>query len=80
MRGVKIKSPDHVWSSDITYVRMRHGFLYLVAVIDWHSRYVLSSEVSNTLNRDLPRVGITVDAKRLFTKTAKEIAINGFKT
>ena len=52
LRGVGIKSPDQVWSSDITYIRMKHGFIYLVAVIDWYSRYVLSFEVSNTLDKD----------------------------
>jgi len=52
LRGVEIESPDHVWSSDITYIRMRRGFVYLVAVMDWHSRYVLSSEVSNTLDKE----------------------------
>jgi putative transposase len=52
LRGVHIESPDHVWSSDITYIRMRRGFVYLVAVMDWHSRYVLSSEVSNTLDKE----------------------------
>jgi putative transposase len=52
LRGLKIRFPDQVWSSDITYIRMRHGFVYLVAVIDWHSRYVLSSEVSNTLDKE----------------------------
>jgi putative transposase len=40
---------DEVWSSDITYVPMRHGFMYLTAVIDWYSRYVLSWRLSNTL-------------------------------
>jgi putative transposase len=52
LRGVEIESPDHVWSSDITYIRMKRGFVYLVAVMDWHSRYVLSSEVSNTLDKE----------------------------
>lgn len=52
LRGLKIRFPDQVWSSDITYIRMRRGFVYLVAVIDWHSRYVLSSEVSNTLDKE----------------------------
>jgi putative transposase len=41
---------DEVWSSDITYVPMRHGFMYLTAVIDWFSRYVLSWRLSNTLD------------------------------
>ena len=44
-----ITRPDQVWSTDITYLPMRHGFLYLVAVIDWFSRYVLSWRLSNTL-------------------------------
>lgn len=50
LRNVRIEKPDHVWSSDITYLPMRHGFLFLVAVIDWFSRYVLSWELSNTLD------------------------------
>jgi putative transposase len=49
LRNVAIERPDQVWSTDITYIPMRHGFLYLVAVIDWYSRYVLSWRLSNTL-------------------------------
>jgi putative transposase len=49
LRNVAITRPDQVWSSDITYVPLRQGFLYLVAVLDWHSRYVLSWRLSNTL-------------------------------
>lgn len=49
LRDVKIDRVDQVWSADITYIRMRAGFLYLVAVIDWFSRYVLSWKLSNTL-------------------------------
>jgi putative transposase len=49
LRGVAIERPDQVWSTDITYIPMRHGFLYLTAVIDWFSRYVLSWRLSNTL-------------------------------
>ena len=45
----KIDSPDQVWGTDITYVRLRQGFLYLVAIIDWFSRYVLSWRLSNSL-------------------------------
>ncbi len=52
LRGVEIKAPNQVWSSDITYIRLRHGFIYLVAVIDWYSRYVLSCEVSTTLDKN----------------------------
>jgi len=50
LRGVKITHPNQVWSTDITYVPMQQGFMYLVAVMDWYSRYVLSWEISNTLD------------------------------
>jgi putative transposase len=49
LRNVTINRPDQVWSSDITYIPLRHGFLYLTAVIDWYSRYVLAWRLSNTL-------------------------------
>jgi len=49
LKGVKIERPDHVWSTDITYIRIGRGFAYLTAVIDWYSRYVLSWRLSNTL-------------------------------
>jgi len=49
LRGVTIERPNHVWSTDITYIPMRGGFLYLVAVMDWFSRFVLSWELSCTL-------------------------------
>jgi putative transposase len=49
LRGVVIERPDQVWSTDITYVGLPGGFMYLTAVIDWHSRYVLSWGLSNTL-------------------------------
>jgi putative transposase len=49
LRGVSIVRPNQVWSTDITYIPMPGGFLYLVAVMDWFSRYVLSWELSNTL-------------------------------
>lgn len=50
LRGVEIVSPDQVWSTDITYVRVGQGFVYLTAVIDWYSRYVLSWQMSNSLD------------------------------
>jgi len=50
LRGVVIDRPDQVWSSDVTYVGLPGGFMYLTAVIDWHSRYVLSWQLSNTLD------------------------------
>jgi putative transposase len=49
LRGVAIERTDHVWSTDITYIRLRGGFAYLAAVMDWHSRYVLSWALSNSL-------------------------------
>jgi putative transposase len=49
LRNVMITRVNQVWSTDITYIRWLSGFLYLVAIMDWHSRYVLSWEVSNTL-------------------------------
>ena len=49
LRGVEILRPNHVWSTDITYLPMRGGFLYLVAVMDWFSRFVLSWELSDTM-------------------------------
>lgn len=50
LRGLGIMRPNMVWSADITYVPIRHGFMYLVAVIDWFSRYVLAWQLSNTLD------------------------------
>jgi putative transposase len=50
LRGVEIERINQVWSTDITYLPMRHGFLYLTAVIDWYSRYVLAWRLSNSLD------------------------------
>ena len=50
LRDVAITQPNQVWSTDITYVPMMQGFMYLVAVIDWYSRYVLAWQLSNTLD------------------------------
>jgi len=50
LRGVPIEKVNQVWSTDITYIRLTRGFIYLVAIIDWFSRYVLSWEVSTTLD------------------------------
>ena len=52
LRGLEIERPDQVWSTDITYIRMRKGFMYLVAIIDWYSRYVLDWELSISLEKD----------------------------
>jgi len=50
LRGLRIEDPDHVWSTDITYIPMAKGFLYLTAVMDWYSRYVISWRISNSLD------------------------------
>lgn len=49
LRGVEVNRTNQVWSTDITYIRLHSGFVYLVAVMDWYSRYVLSSAVSITM-------------------------------
>jgi len=49
LRGVTVERVDHVWSTDITYIPMHNGFMYLVAIMDWFSRYVLGWELSNTM-------------------------------
>ena len=50
LRGLTIAEPNHVWAADITYIPMAHGFLYLVAIIDWASRAVLAWRLSNTMD------------------------------
>lgn len=49
LRDRLITRPDEAWAADITYIPMTHGFMYLVAIIDWHSRYVLAWRLSNSL-------------------------------
>lgn len=50
LRGLKINRPNQVWSTDITYIPMQQGFMYLVAIMDWFSRFVISWQLSNTLD------------------------------
>jgi putative transposase len=50
LRGLTIKRPNQVWAADITYIPLARGFAYLVAVMDWHSRRVLSWRLSNTMD------------------------------
>ena len=50
LRGMEIKRPNQVWASDITYIRIERGFMYLTVVMDWYSRSVLSWRLSNTLD------------------------------
>lgn len=50
LRGVTVDRPQQVWSTDITYIRLRAGFIYLMAILDWYSRYVISWQLSNSLD------------------------------
>ena len=52
LRHLAINRPNQVWSTDITYIRLEHGFVYLVAIMDWYSRRILSWEVSITMDTD----------------------------
>lgn len=52
LKGLEITAPNQVWSADITYIRLSCGFMYLMAIIDWFSRYVLAWQLSNTLEAD----------------------------
>jgi transposase InsO family protein len=52
LEGLEISGPDQVWCSDITYVPMAYGFMYLVSVMDWWSRYVVGWELSNSLDSE----------------------------
>jgi putative transposase len=61
LRGVVIDGPDHVWSTDITYLPMANGFLYLCVVIDWYTRFILGWRLSNTLLTDFC-IGALLDA------------------
>jgi len=58
LRNLTIRAPNHVWGIDITYIRMLKGWMYLVAVLDWYSRYVISWELDHTL--EMPFVLTTV--------------------
>jgi putative transposase len=50
LRGVEVSRPNQVWSTDITYIRLARGFVYLVAIIDWYSRRVLAWRISNSMD------------------------------
>lgn len=59
LRGLKIQRPNQIWGIDITYIRLKGGWMYLVAVLDWYSRYVISWELDQTL--EMPFVLCAVD-------------------
>lgn len=71
LKGVTIENPNHGWSTDITYIRLRQGFVYLVAVLDWFSRYVLSWKVS--LTRE---VEFCLDALEAALKMDRPVILN----
>ncbi|MBF0493606.1 MAG: IS3 family transposase [Candidatus Omnitrophica bacterium] len=52
LKDLEVTRPNQVWSADITYIRLEYGFVYLVAIIDWYSRYIISWRLSNTLTVD----------------------------
>jgi len=71
LRRLDINKPNQVWCADITYVRMNHGFLYLFAILDWYSRYVITWELSNTLDSQF-----CVDGLKRALKTAQPEIFN----
>jgi putative transposase len=71
LKGLSIEEPNFVWSSDITYIRMENGFVFLTAVIDWFSRYVIAWRLSNTLDSLF-----CVEALQESLKLAKPVIFN----
>lgn len=71
LRGLRIERPNQVWSADITYIRLRQGFVYLMAVLDWFSRYVVSWSLSTTLE-----AWFCVQALRAALRTARPEIFN----
>lgn len=69
LRNIEITRPDHVWGIDITYIRLQKGWVYLVAVMDWYSRYVVSWEMDLTLE-----ISFVLEAvKRALARSRPEI-------
>ena len=71
LRGLRLDHPNHVWSADITYIRLSQGFVYLVVLLDWFSRYVLSWSLSATLD-----AWFCVQALREALRTARPQVVN----
>ena len=71
LKDVTVDRPDQVWATDITYVRLTHGFVYLTAILDWHSRYVLSWELSTSLD-----TGFCLEALRRALRCSKPEIFN----
>jgi putative transposase len=71
LKGVTVDRPDQAWATDITYVRLTHGFVYLTAIMDWYSRYVVSWELSTTLD-----TGFCLEALRKALRISKPEIFN----
>jgi len=71
LKDVTVDRPDQAWATDITYVRLTHGFVYLMAVLDWYSRYVISWELSTTLD-----AGFCLEALRRALRMSKPEIFN----
>jgi putative transposase len=71
LRNIKAGCPNHIWGTDITYIRMEGGFMYLVAFLDWYSRYVVSWELSDSLED-----GFVVSALKTALLTASPHIVN----
>lgn len=71
LKNVTASYPDHVWSIDITYIPIQKSWLYLVAVIDWHSRYILSWEIDDTLE-----ISFVLEACRAAVKRSAPVIMN----
>lgn len=69
LRGMKIEYSDKGWATDITYIRLKGGFIYLLAIMDWHSRFVIDFEVSNSLESTV----FVETLKRALEKSKPEI-------
>jgi len=71
LKDVTVDRPDQVWAADITYVRLTHGFVYLLAILDWYSRYVIAWELSTTLD-----AGFCLEALRRALRRSKPEIFN----
>ena len=67
LKGIEIIRANQVWSTDITYIRIKGGFVYMAAIIDWYSKAVLSYRISNTMDVDLV-VSVLSEALSLYGK------------
>ena len=71
LKEVTVNRPDQAWATDITYIRLTHGFVYLIAILDWYSRYVVSWELSTTLDS-----GFCLEALRKALRISKPEIFN----